>query len=104
MLTISSSLSIGVKPATIMRLPSKGMLAPISFMRGSLIIFSVAASRVALSGYSNQEKTTVSPSSAFTAPLKSVTLPSGTSSPQASTWRVTPNSLNKGTASAADLR
>ena len=44
----------------IMRLPSNGMVAPISFMRGSLIIFSLAASRVALSGYSNQEKTTFS--------------------------------------------
>ena len=72
----------------IMRLPSNGMLAPISFMRGSLIIFSLAASRVALSGYSNQEKTTFSSSLALTALRKSVTLPSGTSLSQASTWRV----------------
>ncbi len=52
----------GSKPPKIMRLPSNGMLAPISSMRGSLIIFSLAASRVALSGYSNQEKTTLSSS------------------------------------------
>ena len=41
---------------------------------------------------------------AFTAPLKSVTLPSGTSSPQVLTWRRTPNSWNSGAASAACLR
>ncbi len=95
---------MGAKPPKIMRWPSNGMFAPICFMRGSLIIFSLAASRAALSGYSNQEKTTFSPASAFTAPLKSVTLPSGTSSPQVSTMRVAPNSLNNGAASAACLR
>ena len=87
-----------------MRWPSNGIDAPISFMRGSLIIFSFAASRAALTGYSIQEKTTTSSALAFTAPLKSVTLPSGTSSPQASTMRVAPNSLNSGAASAACLR
>ncbi len=43
-----------------MRLPSKGMVAPISCMRGSLIIRSFAESRAALFGYSNQAKTTSS--------------------------------------------
>jgi diguanylate cyclase (GGDEF)-like protein len=73
--------------------PSKGMLAPISFILGSLIMRSLALSRVALSGYSSHENTTTSSGLAFTAPLKSVSLPSGTSSPQASTWRVAPNSF-----------
>ena len=66
----------------------------ISAMRGSSMNFFWAASRVALSGHSTHEKTTTSSPSAFTAPLKSVTLPSGTSSPQHSTTRVAPNSLN----------
>ena len=87
-----------------MRLPSNGMLAPISFMRGSLIIFCVAAAWASLLGNSIHENTTTSSGLAFTAPLKSVTLPSGTSSPQASTMRVAPNSLNSGAASAACLR
>ena len=34
-------------------MPSNGMPAPISFMRGSLFIFSTAASRTFLEGYSN---------------------------------------------------
>lgn len=59
---------IGAKPPWIRRLPSKGMLAPISFMRGSFIIFSLAASAVALSAYSSQEKMTTSQGSALTAP------------------------------------
>ena len=42
--------------------------------------------------------------SAFTAPLKSVTLPSGTSSPQHSTTRVAPYSLKIGAAFAAISR
>src|SRR5688572_11750835 len=67
------------------------MPAPISFMRGSLIIFSFAASRAARSGYSNQEKTTASSSFAWTDLRKSVTLPSGTSSLQLSTMRVAPS-------------
>ena len=92
------------KPPMIIRLPSKGIFAPISFMRGSLMIFLFAASRTSFEGYSNQEKTTTSSGSAFTAPLKSVTLPSGTSSPHASTMRVTPNSLNSDAASAACSR
>src|SRR6185503_18573741 len=58
---------IGMKPPKTMRLPSKGMSAPISFMRGSLRIFSLAASRTSFDGYSIHEKTTVSPSWAFTA-------------------------------------
>src|SRR6185312_6609653 len=62
-----------------------GMAAPISFIRGSLIIFSFAASRAVRSGYSNQEKTTASSSFAWTDLRKSVTLPSGTSSLQLST-------------------
>ena len=73
-------------------------------MRGSFIIFSLAASRTAFEGYSIQEKTTTSSGLACTEPLKSVTLPSGTSSPQVSTMRVTPNSLKSGSASAACLR
>ena len=54
------------------------------------------ASRVALSGHSIQENTTVSSSLASTARWKSVTLPAGTSSPQPSTTRVAPNSMNSG--------
>src|SRR4249919_4134125 len=38
---------MGAKPPKIMRWPSNGMFAPICFMRGSLIIFSLAASRAA---------------------------------------------------------
>src|SRR5215204_1809723 len=87
-----------------MRLPSKGICSPIVRMRGSALIFSFAASRISFDGYSNQLNTTTSSSCAFTAPLKSVSLPSGTSSPQHSTIRVAPNSLNKGAASAACLR
>ena len=93
------------KPPMIMRLPSNGMLAPISFMRGSLMHFLVGgvAGRL-VDGYSNQEKTTFSSGLASTALRKSVTLPSGTSLSQASTMRVTPNSLNNGATSAACLR
>src|SRR3954466_9493980 len=63
------------------RLPSKGMSSPI-FMRGSAMTLRLPSSRAALDGQTIQENTTVSPASAFTARLQSVTLPSGTSSPQ----------------------
>ena len=65
-------------------------------IRSSLRIFSFVASRVALSGYSNQEKTTFSSGLASTALRKSVTFPSGTSLSQVSTVRVTPMSWNIG--------
>ena len=68
------------------RLPSNGIGFFSGFIRGSVLIISSmrpkAASRVALSGHSIQEKTTVSSSLAFTDPRKSVTFPSGTSSPR----------------------
>jgi len=63
-----------------MRLPSKGMggLPGVDgSMRGSSIIFFMAASRVALSGHSIHENATVSSAVAWTARQKSVTLPSG---------------------------
>src|SRR5690606_31027133 len=53
---------------------------------------------------SNQLNTTTSSSLACTALRKSVSVPSGTSSPQHSTIRLTPNSLKSGAASAACLR
>ena len=87
-----------------MRLPSNGISSPIRFMRSSLIIFWLAASRTSFDGYSNQEKTTSSSSLACTALRKSVTFPSGTSFAQASTMRVAPNSWNKGAAPDAWLR
>ena len=65
-------------------------------MRGSSIIFFMAASRVALSGHSTHEKATVSSAVACTARRKSVTLPSGTSSPQPSITRTAPSSMNIG--------
>ncbi len=68
-----------------MRLPSNGMCSPISSADSSAIIFSCAASQVALSGQTSQENTTFSPSSSLTALRKSVCLPSGTSASQAST-------------------
>jgi hypothetical protein len=73
-------------------------------MRSSDIIFWLAESRTSFDGYSIQEKTTASSAFACTARRKSVTLPSGTSSAQASTWRSAPNSLNSGQAMAAILR
>src|SRR6185437_365853 len=84
-------LTTGVNPPKIMRLPSKGILLA-SAMRGSFMNFSMPASRVALSGHSTQENTTDSSFSACTARRKSVSLPSGTLSPQHSTTRVAPNS------------
>ena len=69
---------------------------PCPVMRGSFIIFWFAASRTAFDGYSSQVKTTTSSDFACTAPLKSVTLPSGTSSPQVWTMRVTPSPLKRG--------
>ena len=95
---------IGSKPPQNMRCPSNGILSRSGCMRWSSMIFGQAASRVALSGHSTNEKTTFSPSLAFTARLKSVTLPSGTSSPQASTTRVAPYSLNTSAALAAISR
>ena len=73
---VSSSKS---KPPQISRLPSNGMSS--GFMRGSSMSFLLPASRTSFEGHSIQEKTTTSPSSALTARLKSVTLPSGRSSP-----------------------
>ena len=64
-----------------------------SFIAGSSIISLLPLSRTSLDGHSIQEKTTVSPSWALTARLKSVTLPSGTSSPQHSTMRIAPRRL-----------
>ena len=61
------------------RLPSNGMSS--GFMRGSSMSFLLPALRTSFEGHSIQEKTTTSPSSALTARLKSVTLPSGRSSP-----------------------
>ncbi|MDT4879333.1 hypothetical protein FQZ97_1149950 [compost metagenome] len=80
-----------------MRLPSKGMgrLPGVDgSMRGSSIIFFMAASRVALSGHSIHEKATVSSAVAWTARRKSVTLPSGTSSPPPSITRMASSSMN----------
>jgi hypothetical protein len=80
-----------------MRLPSKGIGGlPVvdGSMRGSSIIFFMPASRVALSGHSTHEKATVSSAVAWTARRKSVTLPSGTSSPQPSMTRIAPSSMN----------
>ena len=59
-------------------------------IRGSFIAFSLPASRAARDGQTIQAKTTVSPSSSFTAIGNEVTLPSGTSSPQASTTESAP--------------
>ena len=64
------------------RLPSNGIGFWSGCIRGSSIIFGMALSRVALSGHSTHEKMTVSSSLALTARRKSVTVPSGTSSPQ----------------------
>jgi hypothetical protein len=75
-----------------MRLPSNGMSQ--FFISGSYMIFLLAASRTSFEGHSIHEKTIVSPGFASTARLKSVTFPSGTSSPQHSTWRIAPQSLN----------
>jgi hypothetical protein len=79
-------------------LPSNGIGFFSGLMRGSFFIRSsilpIAASRVALSGHSIHEKTTASSSFACTARRKSVTLPSGTSSPQHSRMRVAPSSAN----------
>ena len=83
---VSSSKS---NPPQIIRLPSNGMSS--GFMRESSMSFVLPASRTSFEGHSIQEKTTTSPSSALTARLKSVTLPSGWSSPQHSTMRVAPN-------------
>ena len=71
---------------------------------GKRMIFGQASSRTCFEGHSTQEKTTVSPSFAFTAPLKSVTLPSGTSSPHASTMRTEPYSLKMAAAFSASSR
>ncbi len=73
-------------------------------MRSSASIFLSAASAVARSGQTIQEKTTLSPSLACTARRKSVTLPSRTSSPQASMISRAPRSRNIPAASAAILR
>ncbi|KAG1257642.1 hypothetical protein G6F65_015835 [Rhizopus arrhizus] len=62
------------------------------------------ASRVALSGHSIQENTTVSSGVAFTAPKKSVVLPRGTSSPQHSTTRSAPYSMKTGSPARAWAR
>ena len=51
---------MGAKPPKIIRLPSKGISANISFMRGSSCIFLLAASRTAFEGYSIHANTTVS--------------------------------------------
>ena len=59
-----------------------------------LIIFAMAASRVALSGHSIQLKMISSSGSALTAMRKSVILPTGTSAPQHSTTRNAPRSMN----------
>ena len=78
------------RPPKIMRLPSNGMGGLPSAdgsIRGSLMIFFMPASRVALSGRPTHEKATVSSTVAWTARRKLVTLPSGTSSPQPSTGR-----------------
>jgi hypothetical protein len=61
-------------------------------MRAAAIIFSQAASRVGLSFQMIPPTATVSPGSAFTALRKSVSLPSGVSSPQVSTTARAPNS------------
>ena len=53
--------SIGVKPPEMMRLLSNGIGLPVLDSRRSAITFGIAASRVALSGHSIQEKTTPSP-------------------------------------------
>ena len=65
-------------------------------MRSSAMIPAAAASHAALSGHQIQENTTVSASFACTAFLKSVTLPSITSSPQFSTVRSAPYSAKTG--------
>jgi hypothetical protein len=83
----------GWKPPQIMRLPSKGASFIDSVIAESLRMLSLALSRVALSGYSTHEKITSSSPWAFTERLKSVTVPSGTSSPQFSTRRVAPSFL-----------
>jgi hypothetical protein len=85
------SSSTGWKPPQNIRRPSKGI--SICIASGSALIFSFAASRVALSGYSIQLKMTVSSSFACVARKKSVTSPRGTSSPQHSVTRVAPRFL-----------
>jgi hypothetical protein len=89
------------KPPTIMRLPSNGGSLPI--IRSSVMIFFSAASQVALSGQTIHENTTVSSGLAFTAILKSVSLPSRISSPHAPTWCVAPYSLKVGAAPEWDV-
>src|SRR5215207_258502 len=79
------------KPPQNIRRLSKGI--SISIASGSALIFSLAASRVVLSGYSIQLKMTVSSSFACVARKKSVTSPRGTSSPQHSVTRVAPRFL-----------
>ena len=56
----------------------------------SSMMFCIPVVRVALSGHSTQENTTISSSFFWTAIGKDVTLPSGTSSCQVSTTRVAP--------------
>ena len=92
------SSSSGAKPPKIIRLPSNTSPIDCGLMRGSAMTFAMPASRASLDGHSIQENTTTSPSSAFTARRKSVSLPSGTSSPQHSTTRVAPFSRKTGAA------
>src|SRR5690606_23522985 len=82
------------KPPNTRRLSSMSG-ASFSAMRGSSMSLGQAASRTALDGHSIQPNTTVSPGLAPTAFLKSVTLPSGTIAPQASTLRTAPCSISK---------
>lgn len=52
---------MGLKPDAIRRLPSNARGGSPNCMRGSFVTFSIPASRVALSGHSSYERTTVSP-------------------------------------------
>lgn len=84
-----------------MRLPSKGIVFVAWCTRGSASIVRWPALQVALSGRTIQAKTTLSPGSRLNAIGNDVGLPSTTSSPQHSTTRSAPYSLNTRAASLA---
>ena len=67
-LTGYGSSTMGAKPPKIIRCPSNGIGLFAGSIRGSSIILAMPLSRVALSGHSTHENTTVSSSLAFTAP------------------------------------
>src|SRR5882724_8647803 len=86
------------------RLPSKGIGFVSGCTRGSAITFFMPSSRTWREGQVTHENTTVSSSLRLTAIGNDVTLPSGTSSPQHSTTRNAPCSLNTTAAASACLR